>query len=137
MKKSVGMTFIEVLIAIVIVGIVLPGMLTSLNFASKYARHNANKTMALNYAQGLMEEIKNVSYADLDDYVVYPPTVLLYQQEGVNIVATRSAELEEEDEGEEPDDDSEAFTKIKVTVSWDWLGRSYTEEVNTLRYNYE
>jgi len=60
-----GMTFIEVLIAIVISAVVLSSMLAGLNFANKYNQHNANKTMALNFAQELMEEIKNKSYDDL------------------------------------------------------------------------
>lgn len=124
-----GITFIEVLISTVIVGIILSGMLLCLNFAYKYTRHNANTTMALNYAQALMEEIKNVGYRELDNYDEYSDTVLLYQEEGVNIVATRNVKLDGEDD--------EPFRKIKVTVAWDWLGKHYTEEINTLRYNYE
>lgn len=53
------MTFIEVLIAAVIVGIILSSMLACLNFASKYAVYNANKLTAIYSAQGVMEEWKN------------------------------------------------------------------------------
>lgn len=64
MKKILGMTFLEVLIAVVITGMILVSMLTCVNFAVKYARHNANKTMALNSAAGLLEEIIVKGYED-------------------------------------------------------------------------
>jgi prepilin-type N-terminal cleavage/methylation domain-containing protein len=64
MIKKKGMTFIEILIALVIAGLVFSSMLAGLNFANKYNQHNANKTMALNFAQELTEEIKNKAYDD-------------------------------------------------------------------------
>lgn len=133
MKRSGGMTVIEVLIAIVIVGIVLSAMFTGITFASKYARHNANKTMALNYAQGLMEEIRGVSYLDLDDYNGDTDDVFLYQGgdvEDVDITAERSVEVAD------VTIDTLSYKTIKVIVSWDWQGKSYTEEINTLRGDY-
>jgi type II secretory pathway pseudopilin PulG len=65
MRKNIGMTILEVLIAIVITGIILASMLEGMNFANQYNQHNANKTMALNFAQELMEKIKNKAYDDL------------------------------------------------------------------------
>lgn len=121
------MTFIEVLIAVIIVGIILSSMLACLNFAGKYIRHNANKTMALNYGQALMEEIQNVPYGGLDSYNGYTDTVQLYQKEDVDIEAVRTAVVLAYD----------AYKKITVTISWDLQGRPYEEEINTLRYNYE
>lgn len=120
------MTFMEVLIAVVIAGMILPVMLVCLNFASRYARHNANKLMALNYAQGLMEEIKSTPYSDLDNYDEYSDVVSLYQGDGVNVQANRAADVDSDD----------VYKKIIVSVSWDWQGKSYNEEINTLRYNY-
>lgn len=132
------MTFIEVLIAITVVAVILSSILASLNFASKYARHNANKTMALNFAQALLEEIKDANYEDLESYDEYEDTVLLFQAEGINIGAERKAEVEDdEDEGDDDDfDDNDFYREITVTVSWDWQGNEYEEELNTMRYNY-
>lgn len=126
------------LIAITVVAVILSSILTSLNFASKYARHNANKTMALNFAQALLEEIKDANYEDLESYDEYEDTVLLFQAEGINIEAERGAEVEDdEDEGDDDDfDDNDFYREITVTVSWDWQGREYEEELNTMRYNY-
>lgn len=131
MKNKKAMTFIEVLIALVIAGIILPVMLICLNFASRYAQHNANKVMALNYAQGLMEEIKNTSYTNLNNYNNHSDTVSLYQEDGINIQADRTVVLQDDD-----DDDEDIYKKINVAISWTWQGRSYEEVINTLRYNY-
>lgn len=60
-----GLTLIELLIAMVIVSIVIAALYTGLSTASRYIRHTANKTIALNFVQGLMEEIKNMEYEDL------------------------------------------------------------------------
>lgn len=128
MKKNNGMTFIEILIAIVIAGMVLSSIFTCINFASKYARHNANKTMALNFAQGLMEKIKNAKFKDLNDYNEYTDTVLLYQKDDANIEALRSVEI--------GIDDDNSYRDIKVTVSWDWQGKHYEEKISTIRSSY-
>ena len=131
MKKSEGLTFIEILIAIVIVAIVLSSMFTGLNFASKYARHNANKTMALNFAQAKMEELRNVTYGGLaigETTDPNPPS--LYQKDGVSVGTERKVNIEYIYYG------SDRYKKVIVTVSWDWQGKSYVQEVNTLRSDY-
>jgi len=64
MKRNKGMTFLEILIALVITGFVLFSLLAGVNSANRYVRHNANRTMALNYSQELLEEIKDTSYED-------------------------------------------------------------------------
>ena len=145
-----GMTFLEVLIAIVIVGMVLSAIYSGLSFAYKYARHNANKTMALNFAQGLMEEIKDKNYEDpedpndhtgaytnylgpedndaglddVDDYNGYEDIVYLYQKEGVNIQANRTVVMTDQN-GDAVLDSGEyaniAYKQVTVTVSWAWL----------------
>lgn len=126
MKKIIGMTFLEILIALVITGMILPSLLVCLNFADKYARHNANKTMALNYAQGLMEEMKNKKYEDLDALNGYTDIVQLYQSEDAGIQANRSVTVQSD----------AVYKKVKVTISWNWLGKDYSEEISTLRYVY-
>lgn len=175
------MTFIEVLIAIAITGMILSSMFTGLNFAYKYARHNANKTMALNFAQGLMEEVRDKDYEDeyatsanyhlgdytnflgpelntidvpesdddldeddsvgkaefddVDDYNGYTDTVNLYQNEDVNVQAIRTVVIADQNGNTILDSDEYGaitYKKITVTVSWDWQGKSYSEEVNTI-----
>lgn len=130
MKRPSGLTVIEVLIALVVSGIVISGLFAGINFASKYARHNANKTMALNFSQGLMEEIKGASYSALDGYNGYTDNVSLYQGEDVNIPAERSVEVAD------VVINGLSYKTVKVSTSWSWLGKSYTEEVNTLRSDY-
>lgn len=122
-QRQDGVTFLEVLIAIVIVGITLSAIFTGINFASKYARHNANKTMALNLAQALMEDLKDTPYSDLQEIT---DTILLYQELETNIQAARSADIV----------DAGSYKEVTVDVSWTWLGKQYSEELNTLRYNY-
>lgn len=131
MRKIKSMTFMEVLIALVITGIILPVILVCLNFASRYAQHNANKVMALNYTQGLMEEIENISYSNLNNYNGYADTISLCQGGGINVPANRAVVIEEDD-----DEDKDIYKKVNVSVSWNWQGRSYEEVINTLRYNY-
>lgn len=138
MNKRKGLTYLEVLIAIVVVSMVLYAMLTGVSFATKYARHNANKTMALNYGQALMEQLKDVSYAELEDFDEYGDSVFLYQAEGANIQADRTVEIDDDLEEDDDDgfDDGESIRMIEVAVSWDWQGKEYAEVLHTLRYDY-
>lgn len=130
MKRPNGLTVIEVLIALVVSGIVISALFVGINFAGKYVRHNANKTMALNFAQGLMEEMKGEGYSDLDNYNGYIDMVYLYQGGAVSIPAERSVEVSN------VTINGFVYKQVNVNVSWDWQGMSYTEEVNTLRSDY-
>jgi len=161
MKKSKGITLIEIVIAVAIVGIVLSALLTGMNFAGGYARHTASRTMALNFSQGLLERIKDKDYEDpedpadhtgsctnylgtenndsglddVDDYNGYTDTVNLYQRDGVYIQAAREVDIRDQNESSVLDATEYAnitYKQVTVTVTWDWQDNSYTEEVNTI-----
>lgn len=121
MKKYNGMTIVEVLIAVVITAIILSSMLTGLTFAYEYARHNANKTIALNFAQALVEKIKDEGPADYEDY---SDQVDLYQNNESNIIADRTVSIGEYDN----------YYEVAVKVEWDWMGKDPrpNEEISTI-----
>lgn len=119
MKKDSTMTFLEVLIAIVIVDMILFSIFAGINFASKYAKHNNNKTMAVNFAQALAEEIKDEG---AEDYIGYNDEVNLYQSENANITAERDVNIIEEDN----------YYEVTVTAVWNWYGIDYEESIGTI-----
>jgi len=126
MKYNSGMTFIEILIAALIVAIVMASIFSSLNFTSKYAQSSANKTMALNFAEAKMETIKSQSYANIISANFPADAVNLYLSSGTNIIANRTVGIT-------------AYTNYKavsVTVSWTWQGKNYSEVLNTIIGNH-
>lgn len=64
MKRNRALTLIEILIAVLVVGIIFSALLIGVNFASRIVRHTANRTMALAFTQEIMEEIKAKDYED-------------------------------------------------------------------------
>lgn len=174
-----AMTFIEVFISILVISIVMVGFLTTINFADRYIKHTTNITMAINYAQDLMEEILNKDYEDIyakssdyhnddytnffgpeyksednadddvddndviernefddmDDYNGYTDTIYLYQNENVNINATRTVVIKDQNENNILDQAeylAHTQKQISVTVTWIWEGKTYTEKVDTI-----
>lgn len=126
MKKLAGMTFVEILIALVIVMIILSSMFVGINFAEKYARHCANRTSGINIAQAGMEELIDVSYSELDDYDGVEETVFLFQDEDTIIDVTRAITVIK----------FAQYKTVNVTATWDWQGFTYVEELNTIRGDY-
>ena len=117
-----GFSFLELLIATVIVSIIIIGLFAGFNAAGKCARHNANRTMALCFAQGMVEEIKDMGYTDLDGYNGYNDAVPLYQIEGINIEAERTVEVTT----------AGPHKIIAVNVSWNSQSGNGSEEINTI-----
>ena len=117
-----GFSFLEVLIAAAIAGIIVVGLFAGFNAAGKSARYNANKTMALCFAQGMIEELKDMGYTDLDGYNGNNDTVPLYQIEGINIEADRTVEVT----------NAGSYKIIAVNVSWNSRSGNGSEEINTI-----
>lgn len=179
-KNTWALTYVEILIAMVIVVVVLSALYAGVNLAGKSTRHNANRTIAINYARALMEEIWDKEYEDtyasdsnyhvspytnflgpelnttdpsddddldndnditrdefddVDDYNDYSEVVNMYQKVSVNIPATLAVEIT--DQYEDNILDSTEYSNINykivnVTISWTWLGRSYSEDLTTI-----
>ncbi|MCX5708526.1 MAG: type II secretion system protein [Candidatus Omnitrophica bacterium] len=69
MKKAAkrGMTFMELIAALVVAGIAIPALLTIWSTASWQAMRSEGAQDALIYAQGLMEEIVSKQFDDQDE----------------------------------------------------------------------
>ena len=77
-RNSAGITLIELIVFIVIVGVALAGVLTSLNVASRASAETLAPKQSLAIAEALMAEILAQNYCDPDasatDYSTSPPT---------------------------------------------------------------
>lgn len=122
MKNIKGMTFVEILIAVMLFAIVLLSLLTGLQITNETARSDSNKTMALNYAKDLIEEIKGVPYededADVPNYHSYPYTNYLGPE-------YNTVDFDEEDDDT---DDSGVVLNTEFNDVDDYNG--YTDQVS-------
>lgn len=136
-----GMTILEVLISIVVIGFVLAGILEGVRLASNIARHTIYTTGAINRAQERVEEIKNTltgSLANIANYDGQSGPVVIYSGSTNNtnddINGTRSVDIIWRDatgyEVASPAD--AAFAEVSVNVAWDVLPAAYVETVTVI-----
>jgi len=65
-----GVTLVEVMVAMIILGFSALGILTGLMQARRYTELAIHENTALNIAQGYIEQIKNMEFASLDETVL-------------------------------------------------------------------
>ena len=77
-RRSAGVTLIELLVFIMIVGVALGGVLTSLNVANRASADPLRPKQALAIAEAMLSEVMAKGYCDPDatgtDYATTPPT---------------------------------------------------------------
>ncbi len=61
-KSEKGLTFVEVMVAILIISIVATSILVSYNLSYRFAIRNTNRTVAVQIAQATIEEEKRNGY---------------------------------------------------------------------------
>lgn len=64
-KKIVGMTLIEIIMAIAIIGIIASTLLPAIVFTTQGNQHNRIALVAQNLANERMEEIRGLSFQDI------------------------------------------------------------------------
>lgn len=116
-KKSfnqAGITFIEILIAVLILGILFAAVLGAFVMGKVSVTKAKHYTQAISLARQKMEEIKGMSYSQISSLQADSP---ITEDEDDNFVLDPgSGSLDEERETQIEDDDS--GKKITVTVSW-------------------
>ena len=61
-KNEKGLTFVEVMVAVLIVSLVGSSVLMSYNLAHRFARRNTNRTIAIQIAQAAIEQEKRQGF---------------------------------------------------------------------------
>lgn len=77
MKNRKGLTLIEIIISITILGIIIVGISPMLVFTTHYNQYNKGEVIAENLANSMMEEIRSMEFMDIG-YDDLPSTNLLH-----------------------------------------------------------
>lgn len=119
MRKK-GLTLVEVLVAIFVLTIGVAGLIASFNASSKQIRSSNNIFLASRLAQGKIEELKNMAYADLIDGTVDYDTSLIggYTATRTWAITTLVAN---------------GYKEIDINVSWSEAGRPFQRRLVTYR----
>ncbi|HRZ87268.1 MAG TPA: prepilin-type N-terminal cleavage/methylation domain-containing protein [bacterium] len=64
-RSQKGLSFIELMVSITILMIAIGGILAGITYGSRLARHNVNKTIAVNLISQRMEQILADSYGNI------------------------------------------------------------------------
>jgi prepilin-type N-terminal cleavage/methylation domain-containing protein len=132
-----GYTFIELLIAIAILGLVVTPVFTLFSLSSLSIHNSGNHTLAANLCRNQLESIKAAGYKfalencagsggaylveeNLADYPAFSRTTFIQAYSGIH-------HLENGDDPPAP-----LLLQVEVTVSWTVKGTQYSETVTTL-----
>ena len=113
MKDEKGFTFIEVVIALAIMGIISVGFLGGLTTASMGLLIADERETANNLAEAQMEYIKNQGYDSINNPPQY--ALLSYIPDGYSISVPMAERLDADGDGYL--DEDEGIQKITVTVN--------------------
>ncbi len=114
-SDSKGLTLIEVLVALAILGIVAGIFLTGLSVSSKSVMVSEKRITAESLAKSQVEYIKNLDYDDINNPPVYAIDPDLNIPAGYDISVT-AERLDPENDGLGDDD---GLQKVTITVSRD------------------
>ena len=113
-KNQDGISMLEVLLSVALIGIVVAGILSALTTSSRATITNDVQTTAQNLAEGQMEYVRGQAYSTADPPVY---TVLADLPDGYS-VDCNAVRLDPEGDGS---DDDDGFQKIMITVSFNGL----------------
>lgn len=117
--KQLGMSYLEVLIAIIILTIALPAALQTLTQAVNHSRLYAHSVDAVGKLKSTMETVLNESYGDLDaaGIAAGSPTTLTTYSDSVGTDHRALVYLWRYD-GDNADADNDPFTGVDAELLW-------------------
>ncbi len=113
MKSEKGFTFIEVVIALAVLGIIAVGFLGGLATASKGLLIADERETANNLAEAQMENVKNQPYDSTNNPPQYELLDDIDIPDGYSVEVPMAERLDPEDDGL---DDDDGIQKIAITV---------------------
>lgn len=125
-KNQKGITFVEIIIAIVIFGLALPVMFHGLFLAYGEAKKSGQRTGAIAKCQERIEAMKNTAYANITS-ANFPNDQVTLDNHGTaspndDLIASRTVTL--------VDNANPAFKTVTVTASW--TNGKYSEQIKTV-----
>ena len=116
-----GISFAEILVAIVIFAMTITAMVQGLLFGNRRIKAATYRTAAIIRAQERIEEMKNDNFTNITD-TNYPDERNLTLDSGINILCNRDVTIS-----------GTNYKTITVTVSYSYRGQQYQESVTTIR----
>jgi len=123
MKKSNerGLTLLEVILALAIVGFIVISVLNSFNQSYKITEETHERSIAINLAKQQLELLKRF---DDSGYAPLLPTVQTITDSGIEY----RVRTEKVSGG---DFDNSNFTPVRATVTWSTRGKNYSVSLET------
>ncbi len=124
MKNQKGFSLIEVLVGILLVTVIFTGIIGAFTLSLKTTFQSKARITALSLANKRIEEIRNLSYADVGTVGGIPSGTIPQTEErnlnGINFtITTRIINIDDEFDGKLPTDTVPAdYKRAKVKVSW-------------------
>lgn len=125
-KNQKGITFIEIIIAILIFGLSLPAVFRGLVLAYGVAKKSSQRTSAMAKCQERIEVLKNTPYANITS-AIFPNDQVTLDNNGTtstgdDLIGARTGTI--------VDNTNPTFKTITVTISW--KNGKYSEQVKTI-----
>jgi|GEM_PF-1048165 len=102
LDRRKGLTLAEVVIGLVVFAILMAAVSSAMVQSQKLSQANIMDNTAFTVAQGYLEQIKSISYSDLEEIAANPNTLPI-PTKSIKYSATIDTELEEEGVVEEDD----------------------------------
>lgn len=115
-----GISFAEILIAIVIFAMTITAMVQGLIFGNRRIRAATYRTAAIIRVQERLEQMKNDTFANITEANYLDDNPIL--DSGVGITCARDVTIT-----------GTNYKTITVTVSYTYRGRQYQESITTIR----
>jgi prepilin-type N-terminal cleavage/methylation domain-containing protein len=115
MRARGGFTLVEVLVAVVIIGLVGAATASSLSSTTNLLGENSHYLTAAALAQATIEDLRAVPYDEMRDEV-------RESDDGLYVLTTKVV-----DDSPEP-----GLKEISVTASWEWKGQPRSYELHTV-----
>lgn len=115
LRQRKGLTLVEMVVSVLILGLALGAMLGSFVIGRISATKAKHRIEAMNLLRAKMEEIKNTPYSNIVDEG--PVTVTIDEEEGLR--GTRVVDV-----------DDDGYKEVEVVISWQDLSLGGTSQVS-------
>ena len=128
-KKVRGLTYIEIIVAVGILGILSASLFTLISSSYQITSFISARTDAIHLAQEKIELVKNLNYEDVGTQGGIPDGAILQNETIMKNslpynINTIIAYIDDPFDGTFPDDDSADYKKVTIQVSWEGLAGS-------------
>jgi len=126
-----GLTLVEVMIAMVISLLVFFAVMQTALVGISANMRNVLRDEAVNIAEMRLQEARSVPFASLESY--YPPPVKRNIRNVIQFEFTADRVVDEIDGDQNTATDDGDIRRVRVDVTWQWKGQTFTHTATTIR----